>query len=117
MQVEEQLRNSVMLDLLYVNCAHALAPHIFTYYQLYHQVAPYQRPVWPIDSNAWLVNALMVNIHELWLVSNQAHLFLVIFVSSGGMNGYLWLYERNELRPVVSSPINGLPDIECNQVL
>ncbi|KAK4282868.1 hypothetical protein QN277_014194 [Acacia crassicarpa] len=85
---EEQLRNSVMLDLLYVSPEHALSPHIFLYYQLYHQSAPFERPAWTIDTNA-----------------------------SGGMNGYLWLSERNELKPVVPSPINGLPDIEHNQVL
>lgn len=38
-------------------------------------------------------------------------------ISSGGMNGYLWLYERNVLRTVVSSPIKGLQDVERNQVL
>ncbi|XP_054819025.1 5'-3' exoribonuclease 4 isoform X1 [Prosopis cineraria] len=86
---EEQLRNSVMLDLLYVSHEHALAPHIFLYYQIYHQLAPFERPAWSIDTNA----------------------------SSGGMNGYLWLSERNGLRPIVFSPINGLPDIEHNQVL
>ncbi|KAK9073638.1 hypothetical protein SSX86_007962 [Deinandra increscens subsp. villosa] len=34
-----------------------------------------------------------------------------------GMNGYLWLCERNGCRPVVSSPINGLEDIMDNHVL
>lgn len=65
MQAEEQLRNSVMLDLLYVSRAHDLAPHIFMYYQLHCQSAESIRPVWPIDPNARLVNVLMVNIHEL----------------------------------------------------
>ncbi|XP_061340496.1 5'-3' exoribonuclease 4-like isoform X2 [Gastrolobium bilobum] len=85
---EEQLRNSKMLDLLYVNCAHNLAPYILSYYQYYSHSPMHERPLWPIDPNA-----------------------------SGGMNGYLWLYERNALRTVVSSPIKGLQDIEYNQVL
>ncbi|KAK7284276.1 hypothetical protein RJT34_19020 [Clitoria ternatea] len=85
---EEQLRNSMMIDLLYVSCAHKLAPHILSYYQYSCQFPLHERPVLPIDTNA-----------------------------SDGMNGYLWLYERNVLRTVVSSPIKGLQDIEYNQVL
>ncbi|XP_057439452.1 5'-3' exoribonuclease 4-like isoform X2 [Lotus japonicus] len=85
---EEQLRNSVMLDFLYVSGAHYLAPYILWYYQHYSHLPLHQRPALPIDSNA-----------------------------SGGMNGYLWLYERNVLRTVVSSPIKGLQDVERNQVL
>ncbi|KAK7277854.1 hypothetical protein RJT34_22873 [Clitoria ternatea] len=85
---EEQLRNSVMLDLLYVNRAHNLASRILLYYQVCSQLPPHERCVSPIDTNA-----------------------------SGGMNGYLWLCERNVINTVVSSPLNGLQDIECNQVL
>ncbi|XP_061374957.1 5'-3' exoribonuclease 4-like isoform X1 [Gastrolobium bilobum] len=85
---EEQLRNSVMLDLLYVNRVHDLASHILLYYKVCSQSPPHERCVWPIDKNA-----------------------------SGGMNGYLWLCEGNVLSTVVSSPINGWQDIECNQVL
>ncbi|TKY61413.1 5'-3' exoribonuclease 4 [Spatholobus suberectus] len=85
---EEQLRNSKMLDLLYVNSAHNLAPHILSYYQYSCQLPLYERPAVPIDPSA-----------------------------SDGMNGYLWLYERNVLRTIVSSPIKGLQDIEFNQVL
>ncbi|XP_017436442.1 5'-3' exoribonuclease 4 isoform X1 [Vigna angularis] len=87
--VEEQLRNSKMLDLLYVNRAHNLAPYILSYYQYSCQFSLHDRPAVPIDPSA----------------------------SSHGMNGYLWLYERNVLRTVVSSPIKGLQDIEYNQVL
>ncbi|XP_028221826.1 5'-3' exoribonuclease 4-like isoform X3 [Glycine soja] len=86
---EEQLRNSVMLDLLYVNRAHNLAAHILSYYHVCSQLPPHERCVQPIDTNA----------------------------SSGGMNGYLWLCERNVFSSVVSSPISGLQDIEYNQVL
>ncbi|XP_020235656.1 5'-3' exoribonuclease 4 isoform X2 [Cajanus cajan] len=85
---EQQLRNSVMLDLLYVNHSHDLASHILSYYHVCSQLPLHERGVWPIDTNA-----------------------------SGGMIGYLWLCERNVFSTVVSSPISGLPDIECNQVL
>ncbi|KAI4350037.1 hypothetical protein L6164_010564 [Bauhinia variegata] len=85
---EEQSRNSVMLDLLYVSHAHELAQYISFYYQLYHQLSPYARHAWPIDTNA-----------------------------SSGMNGYLWLCERNEFKTIVLSPIEGLQDIKCNRVL
>ncbi|KAL5136066.1 5'-3' exoribonuclease 4 [Glycine soja] len=85
---EEQLRNSKMLDLLYVSSAHNLAPHILSYHQYSCQLPLHERPALPIDPRA-----------------------------SDGMNGYLWLYERNVLRTTVSSPIKGLQDIEFNQVL
>ncbi|XP_057425377.1 5'-3' exoribonuclease 4-like isoform X2 [Lotus japonicus] len=85
---EEQLRNSVMLDLLYVNRAHDLAPHILLYCKAYSQSPSHERCVSPIATNA-----------------------------SGGMNGYLWLCERNVFSSIVSSPINGLQDLESNQVL
>ncbi|KAL5136064.1 5'-3' exoribonuclease 4 [Glycine soja] len=85
---EEQLRNSKMLDLLYVSSAHNLAPHILSYHQYSCQLPLHERPALPIDPRA-----------------------------SDGMNGYLWLYERNVLRTTVSSPIKGLQDIEFNQIL
>jgi 5'-3' exoribonuclease 4 len=44
-------------------------------------------------------------------------LLSLLFISSGGMNGYLWACERNVLSSIVPSPIDGLPDIESNQVL
>ncbi|CAL0321004.1 unnamed protein product [Lupinus luteus] len=59
---EEQRRNSVMLESLFVNRAHGLAPQILLYYKVCSQSPPHERDVCPIDSNA-----------------------------SGGMNGYLWL--------------------------
>ncbi|CAK9314892.1 unnamed protein product [Citrullus colocynthis] len=85
---EEKNRNSMMLDLLYTHCTHPLSAQIFSYYQVASQIPPHARTCWVIDTNA-----------------------------SGGMNGYLWLCERNVIRNVVPSPINGLPDIQCNQVL
>ncbi|KAF3454359.1 hypothetical protein FNV43_RR04806 [Rhamnella rubrinervis] len=85
---EERFRNSVMLDLLYVSPAHPLASQISLYYQLCYQTPPYARYAWVIDTHA-----------------------------SGGMNGYLWLSERNGIRNIVPSPVSGLQDIEYNQVL
>ncbi|KAL0005674.1 hypothetical protein SO802_013235 [Lithocarpus litseifolius] len=85
---EEKFRNSVMLDLLYVHPTHPLASHIIHYYGIYFQLPPRERYVWVIDANA-----------------------------SGGMNGYLWLCERNVVSYIVPSPVSGLADIDNNQVL
>jgi len=65
-QAEEQLRNSKMLDLLYVSRAHKLVPHILFYYQNYSHLPHQERPVLPIDPSARLVNVL-VNCHVLYL--------------------------------------------------
>ncbi|CAA3007571.1 5 -3 exoribonuclease 4 [Olea europaea subsp. europaea] len=81
---EEQFRNGVMFDLLYVHPLHPLAAQITLYYRLSHM----EKSPWRIDMNA-----------------------------SGGMNGFLWLTERNGLKRVVPSPINELEDIMDNQVL
>ncbi|KDP23624.1 hypothetical protein JCGZ_23457 [Jatropha curcas] len=85
---EERVRNSKMHDLLYVHLAHPLAAKITAYYQANILLRPFERFCWEIDTNA-----------------------------SSGMNGYLWLDERNVWRSVVPSPVNGLPDIVHNQVL
>lgn len=81
---EEQFRNSVMFDLLYVHPRHALAAQITIYYRLCN-----------IEDSPWPINT----------------------VSSGGMNGFMWLTKRNALRQVVPSPVSGLGDITNNQVL
>ncbi|XP_023757992.1 5'-3' exoribonuclease 4 [Lactuca sativa] len=85
---EEQARNSICSDLLYVSPHNPLAPQIIAYYNFFSQVHPTQRCLWPIDVYA-----------------------------SGGMNGYLWLCERNGFRMVLPSPINGLGDIMNNHVI
>ncbi|KAL6132590.1 hypothetical protein ACLB2K_064830 [Fragaria x ananassa] len=85
---EELARNSVMLDLLYVYLSHPLASQITLYYQVYCQNPPHVRLPWPIDTSL-----------------------------SGGMNGFLWLSERNVFRNVIPSPVRGFPNIEHTQVL
>ncbi|KAL8117034.1 hypothetical protein AgCh_023282 [Apium graveolens] len=55
---EEQIRNRVMYDLLYVSPCHSLYPHIFSYYNFVNQVPLNQRIPWPIDSNARNVSFL-----------------------------------------------------------
>lgn len=85
---QEQFRNSVMHDLLYVHYSHPLAAQIMSYYHFFCQLPPDQRYPWPINTNV-----------------------------SGGMNGYLWLCGRSGTRNVVVSPVRGLQDIEYNQIL
>ncbi|KAL4577998.1 hypothetical protein LXL04_014113 [Taraxacum kok-saghyz] len=85
---EEQARNSIYSDLLYVSPHNPLVPQIIALYNWSSQVHPSQRCLWPIDVYA-----------------------------SGGMNGYLWLSERNGFRMVFPSPINGLGDITNNHVI
>ncbi|KAI3979744.1 hypothetical protein MKX01_013839 [Papaver californicum] len=87
--VEEKARNSLMLDLLYVFVNHPLAPQICSYcYYLLSLLPKEIRYAREIDTNA-----------------------------SGGMNGYLWIGERNGHRGTIPSPIRGLGDIVNNLVL
>ncbi|KAA8536954.1 hypothetical protein F0562_029432 [Nyssa sinensis] len=85
---EERIRNSVMLDLMYVYPDHPLATQIIKYYHFFGQLPPHQRFPWPIDANL-----------------------------SGGMNGYLWLCERNVWNNVIPAPVSGLKSIEYNRSL
>ncbi|XP_076887419.1 5'-3' exoribonuclease 4 [Bidens hawaiensis] len=91
---EEQARNSVFCDLLYVSPLNSLSPQISAYYHYFYHMQmqmhmhPSQIPMWPIDVNA-----------------------------SGGMNGYLWLSGRNGWQMILTSPISGLEDVMDNQVL
>nr|DAD33678.1 TPA_asm: hypothetical protein HUJ06_012529 [Nelumbo nucifera] len=86
---EEKFRNQMMYDLLYVNSSHSLAGQI-KYYLDYCYLCCNHMPLprCPIDINA-----------------------------SGGMNGFLWLCERNGLRETIPYPIKGLQNIENNSVL
>ncbi|KAM7280223.1 hypothetical protein ACFE04_007357 [Oxalis oulophora] len=88
--VEEQVRNTVMHDLLYVHAGHplGLGRQIISYYQIWFQFPQHERSPWPIDP-----------------------------MKSGGMNGFIWLSERNGFRSVILSPVGGLQDIVNNQVL
>ncbi|PIA31772.1 hypothetical protein AQUCO_04900215v1 [Aquilegia coerulea] len=85
---EERARNSVMFDLLYVHENHPLARIISAYYDTYYQLPEVERLRLEIDTNA-----------------------------SDGMNGYLWLSERNGYIQVFRSPIKGLNDVDNNKVL
>ncbi|CAN4106405.1 unnamed protein product [Withania somnifera] len=87
-QDEEQQRNSVMFDLLYVHHCHTLAPYIISYYHHNDKVPSGTQRPWPIDANL-----------------------------SGAMNGFIWLSERNGMRDRVPSPLNGLEDILNNKIL
>ncbi|XP_055835071.1 5'-3' exoribonuclease 4 isoform X1 [Solanum dulcamara] len=84
----EQLRNSVMFDLLYVHHHHTLAPFISSYYHHNDKVPSGAQRPWLIDVNL-----------------------------SGGMNGFIWLSERNGLRDRIPSPLNGIEDILNNRIL
>ncbi|XP_068669686.1 5'-3' exoribonuclease 4-like isoform X2 [Aristolochia californica] len=83
---EEQIRNSMLLDILYVHWTHPLAWQITSYYYHFNQCPI--RYILPIDP-----------------------------IASEGMNGFLWLCERNGHRGIIPSPVKGLRDIENNQVL
>lgn len=55
LQKEEQFRNSVMHDLLYVSGGHPLSRQIFSYYQQYLHLPQHERFFGMIDTNARLV--------------------------------------------------------------
>lgn len=119
MQEEELARNSVMLDLLFVYPSHPLASHITLYYQVYCQSPPHVRLPWAIDTSLRLVFIpfqvdLLVYLSLRELTSDATHCFNFF---SGGMNGFLWLSERNVFRNVIPSPVRGFPNIDHNQVL
>lgn len=118
MQEEEQVRNRVMYDLLYVNPYHDLAPNIFSYYNFFYQMPPDQRYSWPIDTNARLVLWFSLFFYsDFFYMLNWIYNFYLMQYCSGGMNGFIWLCERNGWRIVIPSPVSGLPDITNNQVL
>ncbi|KAJ0703862.1 putative transcription factor interactor and regulator CCHC(Zn) family [Helianthus annuus] len=91
---EEQARNSVFCDLLYVSPSNSLAPQISAYYNYFYYMTT-----------------------QMHLYPNQISMCPIDVNASGGMNGFLWLCERNGYRFVLLSPISGLEDIMDNHVL
>ncbi|KAJ4957324.1 hypothetical protein NE237_014107 [Protea cynaroides] len=85
---EENARNRMMYDLLYVYESHPLAGQIISYYKLCYHSVPSKIFPFQIDPD-----------------------------KSGGMNGYIWLCERNGFKQVVPSPVKGLTSIENNHAL
>jgi hypothetical protein len=75
MQGEEQVRNSVMYDLLYVHHAHPLASHVFHYYRICFNLPPHEKFVWPIDINARLVNLIIsyLSILRIMIICHLEH--------------------------------------------
>lgn len=55
-QQEEQLRNSVMFDLLYVHPLHDLAPYILAYYRHNGSMPPKEQVPWLIDASTRLTS-------------------------------------------------------------
>lgn len=115
LQPEEQARNSVFCDLLYVSPRNNLAPQICAYYNYFYYTHPSQRSVWQVDVYARLVVSVLNFVPVLILY--LGFYFRVEIFRSGGLNGFLWLCQRNGYRPILPSPINGLEDITDNHVL
>nr|XP_043623734.1 5'-3' exoribonuclease 4-like [Erigeron canadensis] len=85
---EELVRNSVSFDLLYISRLSSLASQVDAYYNYSKRTPQSERLPRAIKAKA-----------------------------SDGMNGYLWLSERNGQSSGDKSPINGLEDIENNNAL
>ncbi|MQM03598.1 hypothetical protein Taro_036387 [Colocasia esculenta] len=85
---EERIRNTMMFDMLYVHENHPLCGQIISLYnyQSYYQLFEQDWFHFPIDTNL-----------------------------SHGMNGFLWLSERNDIRKLIPSPVQGLRNIENNR--
>ncbi|KAK3009578.1 hypothetical protein RJ639_014266 [Escallonia herrerae] len=119
LEEEERVRNSVMFDLLYVHPYNSLAPQIVAYYNYYCQMPPNQKFVWEIDTHARLV-VLFSLVHSTTIMVILGCIYnfkLPQLFCSGGMNGFLWLCQRNGWIISVPSPIGGLEAIMDNQVL
>lgn len=112
-----------MYDLLYVHPHHAFAPHILSYYHLCSLVPPEERHPWMIDPGVRLATVYTIwffklhndNSQKCWLIIWPVSAWLVF--CSDGMNGFIWLTERNGLGAVVPSPVNGYCDIVDNKTL
>lgn len=106
-----------MFDMLYVHPLHSLAPQITIYYRL----CAMEKLPWTIDPTARLVIWSVVVNFTFYLLQFPYFILFSFFPMSGcfsgGMNGFMWLTQRNSWKQVIPSPVNGLDDITNNVVL
>ncbi|XP_042054079.1 5'-3' exoribonuclease 4-like isoform X4 [Salvia splendens] len=109
---EEQFRNCVMFDLLYVHPRHPLAAQITIYYRF----SGLEKSLWPVDAVVRLIPIYYDGTFYTSVFCNVDS-FLLSGCFSAGMNGFLWLTKRNDLKRNIPSPVYGLEDITNNQAL
>lgn len=85
---DEQLRNSMKFDLLYAHPSNPLVGQMLSCYNLFEELPQDKQSPLPIDASI-----------------------------SEGMNGFLWLCERNKLKNTVTCPVHGLEDIKDNKIV
>ncbi|KAG8098532.1 hypothetical protein GUJ93_ZPchr0013g36588, partial [Zizania palustris] len=86
---EERFRNRTMFDILYVRETHPLTPQISFLYQMFSQSS----------------------------VKDVSYIIPIHPAASNGMNGFLYLSERNRYSISVISPVKGFNGIAHNRVL
>ena len=102
-----------MFDLLYVHPRHPLAAQITIYYRL----SGIEKSPWPVDAVARLISIYYDETSYYTSVFCNVDYFLLSGCFSAGMNGFLWLTKRNDLKRVIPSPVYGLEDITNNQAV